>query len=87
MKVFISADMEGTAGVTTWPETERDKPDYAEFQALMTAEVVAACDGALAAGATEIVIKDAIIPAATFWSTACRRRRGSSATGRATRIR
>lgn len=59
MKVFISADMEGTAGITCWPETERDKPDYAEFQHLMTAEVVAACDGALAAGATEIVIKDA----------------------------
>lgn len=59
MKVFISADMEGTAGVATWAETERDKPDYAEFQALMTAEVVAACNGALDAGATEIVIKDA----------------------------
>ena len=59
MKVFISADMEGTAGVACWAETEKDKPDYPEFQALMTAEVVAACEGALAAGATEIVIKDA----------------------------
>lgn len=59
MKVFISADMEGTAGVTCWAETERDKPDYPEFQALMTSEVVAACEGALLAGATEIVIKDA----------------------------
>lgn len=59
MKIFLSADMEGTACVTTWAETERDKPDYPEFQALMTAEVIAACDGALAAGATEIVIKDA----------------------------
>lgn len=59
MKIFLSADMEGTAGVTTWSETESDKPDYAQFQALMTAEVAAACDGALAAGATQIVIKDA----------------------------
>ena len=59
MKVFISADMEGSAGITCWPETERDKPDYPEFQELMTAEVVAACEGALQAGATEIVIKDA----------------------------
>ena len=59
MKVFISADMEGTAGITCWPETERDKPEYAEFQELMTAEVVAACEGALEAGATEIVLKDA----------------------------
>lgn len=59
MKVFISADMEGTAGITCWPETERDKPEYPEFQALMTAEVVAACEGALQAGATEIILKDA----------------------------
>lgn len=59
MKIFISADMEGTAGVTCWAETERDKPEYPEFQALMTAEVVAACEGALDAGATEIVVKDA----------------------------
>ena len=60
MKVFISADMEGTAGIACWPETERDKPEYPEFQALMTAEVVAACEGALEAGATEILIKDAL---------------------------
>ncbi len=59
MKVFLSADMEGTAGVTAWSETEHDKPDYPQFQALMTAEVVAACEGALAAGATEIIVKDA----------------------------
>lgn len=59
MKVFISADMEGTAAITCWAETEFDKPQYAQFQALMTAEVVAACEGALAAGATEIIIKDA----------------------------
>lgn len=59
MKVFISADMEGTAAIACWPETERDRPEYAEFQRLMTAEVVAACTGALQAGATEIVIKDA----------------------------
>jgi D-amino peptidase len=74
MKVFISADMEGTAGIACWPETERDKPEYPEFQALMTAEVVAACEGALEAGAT-------------CWWTACRPRRGSFATGRAIPIR
>jgi D-amino peptidase len=59
MKVFISADMEGTAGITAWAEAERDKPDYAEFRAYMTDEVVAACEGAKAAGATEILVKDA----------------------------
>lgn len=59
MKVFLSADIEGTAGIAHWDEAERSHRDYAEFRALMTAEVVAACEGARAAGATEVVIKDA----------------------------
>lgn len=59
MKVFISADIEGTAGIAHWDEAERTHPDWAEFRALMTAEVVAACEGARACGATEVVIKDA----------------------------
>lgn len=59
MKIFLSADIEGTAGIADWDEAERTHPDYAEFRALMTAEVVAACEGARAAGATEVVIKDA----------------------------
>lgn len=59
MKIFISADMEGTAGIADWDEVNRGHPDYAEFRALATAEVVAACEGAHAAGADEVVIKDA----------------------------
>jgi D-amino peptidase len=59
MKVFISADIEGTAGIAHWDEADRNHPDWVEFRALMTAEVVAACEGARAAGATEVVIKDA----------------------------
>lgn len=59
MKVFISADMEGTAGIAHWHEATASHPDYPQFQALMTAEVVAACEGARAAGAHEVVIKDA----------------------------
>lgn len=59
MKVFISADIEGTAGIAQWDEADRNHPDWNEFRALMTAEVVAACEGARAAGATEVVIKDA----------------------------
>lgn len=59
MKVFLSADIEGTAGIAHWDEAERTHPDYAEFRALMTAEVIAACEGARAAKATEVVIKDA----------------------------
>lgn len=59
MKIFLSADIEGTAGIAHWDEAERTHADYAEFRGLMTAEVVAACEGARAAGATEVVIKDA----------------------------
>jgi len=59
MKIFLSADIEGITGITDWAEADLSKPDNAEFRERMTAEVAAACDGALAAGATEIVVKDA----------------------------
>ncbi|MFQ6613817.1 MAG: M55 family metallopeptidase [Fidelibacterota bacterium] len=59
MNVYISADIEGVTGVAHWDEATHTKPDYAEFREQMTAEVVAACQGALAAGAENILIKDA----------------------------
>ncbi len=59
MKVYLSADIEGITGTTNWDETEKKHADYAEFREQMTAEVVAACEGALQAGATEIWVKDA----------------------------
>ncbi len=60
MKVFLSADMEGTCGIAVWPETERkDVQDYTPLQKQMTREVAAACEGALAAGAEEVMVKDA----------------------------
>jgi D-amino peptidase len=59
MKVYISADIEGVTGATHWDETDLAKADYAPFREQMTAEVVAACEGALQAGAREIWVKDA----------------------------
>ena len=59
MKVFISADIEGTAGITNWDEARKPHADYPEHRLQMTREVLAACDGATAAGAKEILIKDA----------------------------
>lgn len=60
MKIFLSADMEGTCGIADWRETERSTPyDYNYFRKQMTCEVAAACEGALAGGADEILIKDA----------------------------
>jgi D-amino peptidase len=58
MKVFISADMEGTAGVTDADQTREGRPDYTRFRRLMTEEVNAAVLGALEAGAKEIVVND-----------------------------
>ncbi|MBS34656.1 MAG: amino acid amidase [Thiotrichales bacterium] len=59
MKLYISADIEGIAGITHWHEADKSRADYAEFRAEMTAEVLAACRGAEAAGVNEIWIKDA----------------------------
>ena len=57
MKIYISADIEGTAGIAHWDEADRAKSDYKEFRSQMTAEVKAACEGANQAGAKEILIK------------------------------
>jgi D-amino peptidase len=59
MKIYISADIEGVTGVTDWDETKLNKPDHYFAQEQMTAEVIAACEGALSTGATEIWVKDA----------------------------
>ena len=59
MKLYISADIEGVAGVTHWDETNEAKPDYAPFREQMTREVAAACEGAIAAGVEEILVNDA----------------------------
>lgn len=59
MKVYISADIEGIAGISHWNEATLGHPDHAEHRAQMTREVLAACEGAMAAGASEILLKDA----------------------------
>lgn len=59
MKVFISVDIEGCAGITHWDEANKTHADYPEFREQMTREAVAAIEGAGQAGATEIWVKDA----------------------------
>lgn len=58
VKVFISADMEGVAGVVTPEQLGPTGFEYGRFREFMTAEVLAAISGARAAGATEIVVAD-----------------------------
>lgn len=59
MRVYISADIEGVTGVSKWDETIKGKQDYERYREQMTREVVAACEGAMEAGADYILVKDA----------------------------
>jgi len=58
LKVFISVDMEGITGVVNWEDVSRNGKDYGYFREVMTRETNAAIDGALEAGATEIIVRD-----------------------------
>lgn len=58
LKVFISIDMEGLAGVVTNSAVNSNGPDYQYFRAIMAAEANAAIDGAFRGGATEVLVRD-----------------------------
>ena len=58
MKLFISFDMEGVAGIVDWAQCGPPGQAYEEGRALLLGEVNAAIDGALAGGATEVVCND-----------------------------
>jgi D-amino peptidase len=62
MRVYISVDMEGVAGVVHEDQTDPTDPlhagEYNRFRRLMTAEANAAIEGALDAGATTVLVND-----------------------------
>ncbi len=58
MKVWISVDMEGIAGVNHAGPTQAGHARYPAMVDLMVAETNAAIEGALAGGATEVVVND-----------------------------
>ena len=60
MNIYLSCDMEGTAGVCSWEQVDARnyKPDYFIYRKYMTAEVCAAIAGAREAGATGICVND-----------------------------
>lgn len=58
MKVFISTDFEGVAGIVDWDQIMVGSSDYEMGRRLLVGELNAAIDGALAAGATEFVVND-----------------------------
>ena len=58
LKVFISVDMEGLAGVVTGGDVGGTSGDYQYFRTIMAGETNAAIDGAFRAGATEVLVRD-----------------------------
>ncbi len=58
MKVFISVDMEGTSGLERLEEIFRGLPGYDRFRQLMAGDANAVVQGAIDAGADEIVVSD-----------------------------
>jgi D-amino peptidase len=58
LKVYISVDMEGIAGVVSGEQLGPTGFEYQRFREFMTAEAVAAVEAAREAGATEIVVSD-----------------------------
>jgi len=58
MKILISVDMEGITGVVSQSHTDYTTAEYQRFRRLMTGDANAAIEGALAGGATDIVVND-----------------------------
>ncbi len=58
MKIYISSDMEGTAGVVDWDHVRPGTNDYEYYVGLLTNEINAAIEGAIEAGADEFVVND-----------------------------
>src|SRR5262245_29336849 len=58
MKVYISVDMEGVAGVNHPAPTGRADSRYPDAVALMVGEANAAIEGAFDGGATEVLVND-----------------------------
>lgn len=58
VRVFVSVDMEGVAGVVTAEQLGPTGFDYAAARVLMTEEALAAVEGAKEGGATEVLVAD-----------------------------
>jgi D-amino peptidase len=58
MKIYISTDFEGVAGIVDWDQIMVGSHDYDVGRRLLLGEVNAAIDGAAKAGATAFVVND-----------------------------
>lgn len=58
MRILVSTDIEGVAGVFHTQQALPGNPEYERARAWMTAEANAAAQGAFAAGATDVLVND-----------------------------
>src|ERR1700733_3707569 len=68
MRLYISSDMEGVAGVCAWEQVDAraPHPDFATYRRYYTQEVASAIEGARAAGATDVLVNDSHGPMRTL---------------------
>src|SRR5947207_720499 len=58
MKIYIITDMEGVSGICNEEQVKKESPHYGPARRLLCADVNAAIAGAIAGGATEVVVND-----------------------------
>ncbi|MGB8907458.1 MAG: M55 family metallopeptidase [Candidatus Cybelea sp.] len=60
MRLYISSDMEGVAGVCAWQQVDArtPHPDFEIFRRYYTQEVAGAIEGARAGGAADVLVND-----------------------------
>ena len=58
MKIFIAADLEGCAGITTWEEIYPSNPEYVKAAEEMTREVIAASEALVEEGVEVVVASE-----------------------------
>jgi D-amino peptidase len=59
VRVFLSSDIEGCAGICDWDQVRIGEPEFALGRELLAGEVNAAIDGAVEAGAEHVLVNDA----------------------------
>jgi D-amino peptidase len=60
VRIYISSDMEGVAGICGWQQVDArtPHPEYAIYRRYYTQEVASAIEGARAGGATDVLVND-----------------------------
>lgn len=58
MKILVSVDIEGVAGVSHSEQVRSGNPEYEQARRWMTSEANAAIEGAFLGGATEVLVND-----------------------------